>query len=451
MLLALSPLDGRYQADTKALQPYLSEYALFYYRLKVEVEWLKALASIKAFTPLPELSAKMQQELESILSDFDENAALSIKQLELTTQHDVKAVEYYLKQCLQQSVHWKPYVELVHFACTSEDVNSCAYGLMWQQALEKVLFVSLSALLAQLDALALEYAHVPMLSRTHGQPASPTTMGKEFRVFYGRLSELYEQLQAIPQRGKYSGATGNFSAHQVVFSELNWLQISRDFVEGLGLRWQGCSTQIEPHDTIAQTLHLLAQVNSVGVDLARDMWGYISLGYFQLRIDKGSVGSSTMPHKVNPIRFENAEGNFHLSSMLANGLAQQLPLSRFQRDLVDSTLLRNVGVAMAHHELGLQSLNRGLKQIHLNAQVLATELDAHWEVLAEPIQTILRLHGVEMPYEILKAYTQGRQCTREDIHELIEGLSINAELKERLKALRPANYIGLATQIAKEK
>lgn len=449
-LLALSPLDGRYAAKVDALRPIFSEFGLIRARVQVEIEWLKALAAEPGVSELKPLAATAQQRLDSLVDGFDVKAAKRVKEIERTTNHDVKAVEYYIKERLHDDAELAPALEFVHFACTSEDINNLAYGLMLKQAREDVLLPALDRLIEALRTRAQEHASLPMLSRTHGQTASPTTVGKEFANVAARLKRQRAQLASVALAGKMNGAVGNYNAHVVAYPEVDWPALARRFVESLGLEFNAYTTQIEPHDGIAELCDAQRRVNTIAIDLCRDIWGYISLGYFKQAVKEGEVGSSTMPHKVNPIDFENAEGNFGLSSALLEHFAMKLPVSRFQRDLTDSTVLRALGVGFGHALVSLDALMRGLGKLSVNPEQLAADLDASWEVLAEPVQTVMRRHGLPNPYEQLKALTRGQGIDEKAMRAFIDGLKLPEAAKQRLRALSPAAYIGLAEKLARD-
>jgi adenylosuccinate lyase len=449
-LLALSPLDGRYAAKVDALRPIFSEFGLIRARVRVEIEWLKALAAEPGVEELKPLSAVASQRLDSLVDGFDPKAAKRVKEIERTTNHDVKAVEYYIKERLHDDAELAPALEFVHFGCTSEDINNLAYGLMLSEARENVLLPALDKLIAALRERAQAHAALPMLSRTHGQTASPTTVGKEFANVAMRLKRQRAQLAAVSLAGKMNGAVGNYNAHVVAYPEVDWPALAQRFVESLGLEFNAYTTQIEPHDGIAELCDAQRRANTIVIDLCRDIWGYISLGYFRQAVKAGEVGSSTMPHKVNPIDFENAEGNLGLSSALLDHFAVKLPVSRFQRDLTDSTVLRALGVGFGHALVALDALMRGLGKLSVNEQQLAADLDNSWEVLAEPVQTVMRRHGLPNPYEQLKALTRGQGIDAQAMGAFIEGLQLPAAAKARLKALTPAAYIGLAEALARE-
>jgi adenylosuccinate lyase len=449
-LTALSPLDGRYAAAVAPLRPLLSEFGLMHRRVQVEVEWFIALsdAGFDEFRPLSEAARGL---LRSLVLRFSEADAQAIKDLEKTTNHDVKAVEYWIKSRIRGQSELEAAAEFVHFACTSEDINNTSHALMLKAAREQVLLPALERVMQQLQAMAHACAAVPMLSRTHGQTASPTTVGKEAANVLARLRRARDGIAAVPLLAKMNGAVGNYNAHLAAWPEFDWEAFSRKVVEErLGLSFNPYTIQIEPHDGMAELFDAVARANTILIDWCRDVWGYISLGYFKQKTRAGEVGSSTMPHKVNPIDFENAEGNFGLANALLSHLSQKLPISRWQRDLTDSTVLRNMGVALGHALLGCVSLARGMDKLELHAAALAADLDAAWEVLAEPIQTVMRRHGLKDPYERLKDYTRGKAMTRAAIADFIDTLvELPAAERERLKAMTPAGYTGLAAALAR--
>ena len=446
-LNALSPLDGRYAAKLAPLRPLLSEAAFMRHRVQVEVAWLLALSE----AGLPELDAFGQASrarLESLVAEFSDADAARIKDIERVTNHDVKAVEYFLKERAGDDPALVRAVEFVHFACTSEDINNVSHALMLTRAREDVLLPQLAGVVDALRRLAGAHADLPMLSRTHGQPASPTTLGKEMANFVDRLDRARSRIAAVRPLAKLNGAVGNFNAHLAAYPEVDWPQLARGVVESLGLEWNAYTTQIEPHDWMAELFDAVARANTVLLDLDRDLWGYVSLGYFRQRLRAGEVGSSTMPHKVNPIDFENSEGNLGVANALLRHLADKLPVSRWQRDLTDSTVLRNLGVALGHSLLAWEACLRGLGKLDVNREAIARDLDDAWEVLAEPIQTVMRRHGVPNPYEQLKELTRGRAITREALHAFVAQLPVPEEARERLLAMTPASYIGLARELA---
>jgi len=448
-LTAVSPVDGRYASRTAALRALASEYGLIRHRVLIEVRWFQALAANPAFTALPKLSPESRQFLESLVESFSEGDARRVKQIEATTNHDVKAVEYFLRERFAEVPDLQHAREFLHFACTSEDINNLAWALILLAARDQVLLPLASQVDAALAVLANEFADLPMLSRTHGQPASPTTLGKEITNVLQRLRRQAGQLASQPALGKFNGAVGNFNAHLAACPDLDWEACCRDFVESLGLEWNGWTTQIEPHDWIAEYCHALMRYQTIAVDLCRDVWSYISIGYFRQKTAAGEVGSSTMPHKVNPIDFENAEGNFGLANALLDHLAGKLPVSRWQRDLTDSTVLRSFGTALGHGVIALESLLKGLGKLQADRQRIAADLDQAWELLAEPIQTVMRLHGIDNPYEQLKGLTRGRQISREALVEFIAGLDIPEADRQRLLDLTPSEYTGDAAGLAR--
>ena len=448
-LTALSPLDGRYAAKVAALQPLLSEFGLMHRRVMVEVEWFIALsdAGLAEFEPL---SKAARQRLRRRVADFAEADAQAIKDIERTTNHDVKAVEYWIKAGFAGDAELAAAAEFVHFACTSEDINNTSHALMLQAARGQVLLPTLDALIDQLRGMAHALADVPMLSRTHGQTASPTTLGKEVANVVARLHAARSRIAAVPLLAKMNGAVGNYNAHLVACPDIDWEALSRQVVEKrLGLRLNAHTIQIEPHDYMAELFDAFARCNTILIDWARDVWAYVSLGYFKQKLREGEVGSSTMPHKVNPIDFENAEGNLGLANALLAHLSAKLPISRLQRDLSDSTVLRNMGVALGHALLGWDSLARGLSKLQVDEAALAADLDASWEVLAEAVQTVMRRHGLPSPYEQLKKMTRGKAVSASAMRRFIASLPLPAEDKQRLLALTPASYTGMAAQLAR--
>ncbi|MDQ6965262.1 MAG: adenylosuccinate lyase [Mariprofundales bacterium] len=447
-LMALSPLDGRYAARMDGLRPIFSEFGLIKARLTVEVRWLQALAADDAIAEVAPLSAAAAARLDAMVDSFDAAAAARVKEIEATTNHDVKAVEYYLKESVCDDAELAARSEFFHFACTSEDINNLSYGLMLLEARERVLLPAWQRTIDLLCDGALSMAALPMLSRTHGQSASPTTMGKEWANVAYRLKRQYEQLSAVPILGKINGAVGNYNAHLASYPAVDWQQFANSFVSSLGLQWNPYTTQIEPHDCVAELAHAMLRANGVMIDLCRDLWGYISLGYFRQRVVAGEVGSSTMPHKVNPIDFENGEGNFGLANALLDHLAAKLPISRWQRDLTDSTVMRNIGVAFGYSLLALTSVQKGLGRLEVNEERMAADLDDSWEVLGEAVQTVMRRYGVEQPYEKMKEVTRGRAVDAGRLREFIAALEIPDEAKASLLELTPASYIGNAVEQA---
>ena len=441
---ALSPVDGRYGSKTASLRPYFSEFGLIYNRVLVEVRWLQRLADHPQIGEVAPLSDKANALLERLINDFDESAAQRVKDIESTTNHDVKAVEYYIKEQFKDNAELHAINEYVHFACTSEDINNLAHGLMLKQGLEQVMVPEMTQVLAQIKQLAHSHQSQPMLSRTHGQTASPSTMGKEMANVAARLERQLKQIQQMEFLGKINGAVGNYNAHYTAYPEINWQANAQSFVESLGLTWNPYTTQIEPHDYIAELFDAIARFNTILLDFDRDIWGYISLGFFKQRTISGEIGSSTMPHKVNPIDFENSEGNLGIANALLQHLASKLPISRWQRDLTDSTVLRNLGVGLAHSLIAYQSTLKGISKLQLNAQRLDADLDNAWEVLAEPIQTVMRRYAIEEPYEKLKTLTRGKTINAAIMAEFIDSLDLPQSVKDELKTLTPANYIGNA-------
>ncbi|WP_372383306.1 adenylosuccinate lyase [Xanthomonas sp. NCPPB 1068] len=448
-LLALSPLDGRYASKVDALRPIFSEYGLIRARVKVEIEWLLALAAEPGITELAPFSAAASQRLRALADDFSVTHAARVKEIERTTNHDVKAVEYFIKEQLAGDAELGPALEFVHFACTSEDINNLSYGLMLEQARREVLLPALDGIAASLRTLAHAQAAQPMLSRTHGQTASPTTLGKEIANVVARLERQRKQIAAVELTGKINGAVGNYNAHLVSYPQLDWAEFAQRFVESLGLVFNPYTTQIEPHDNVAEIGDASRRANTILIDLSRDIWGYISLGYFKQKLKEGEVGSSTMPHKVNPIDFENAEGNFGIANALFEHFSAKLPISRWQRDLTDSTVLRALGTAFGHTQVALDSLAKGLGKLTVNPERLDADLDAAWEVLAEAVQTVMRRHGLPNPYEQLKALTRGQGITAASMQAFVESLQLPEDDKQRLRALTPGGYIGLAEQLAR--
>ena len=448
-LTALSPLDGRYHNKVADLRAYFSEFALIRYRVKVEIEWLKALSREPAIAEVPAFSAATLAQLDELANNFSEADAQAVKDIEKTTNHDVKAVEYWMKQRLAGNAEVMKVSEFIHFACTSEDINNLSHGLMLKEARTKVMLPGLAKLVAKLTGLAHELAAMPMLAHTHGQPASPTTVGKEIANVAYRLQRAEKRLADIDILGKINGAVGNYNAHLSAYPDFDWERFAQAFVEGLGLKLNPYTIQIEPHDYMAELFDAYARANTILIDLDRDVWGYISMGYFKQKVKAGEVGSSTMPHKVNPIDFENSEGNLGLANALLRHLSEKLPVSRWQRDLTDSTVLRNMGVGLGYALLGYDSCLRGLGKLEANPQRLAEYLDNNWEVLAEPIQTVMRRYGVENPYEQLKELTRGKGgISRETLHAFIGKLAIPEEAKQRLLQMTPHNYTGKAAELA---
>ena len=450
---ALSPLDGRYAAKLSALRPLVSEQGYMHRRVQVEVAWFVALSDC-GFAEFKPLTPGARKYLQGLVANFSEADAQAIKEIEKTTNHDVKAVEYWIKGKFDARPELLAAAEFVHFACTSEDINNTSHALQIQAARDKVLLPALDGIVTRLREMAHQFADVSMLSRTHGQTASPTTVGKEIANVAVRLAKAREQIAAVKLLGKMNGAVGNYTAHLAAWPDFDWEAFSRRVVEtpvpaGLGLTFQPYSIQIEPHDYMAELFDAVARADTILIDFSRDIWGYVSLGYFKQRLKKGEIGSSTMPHKVNPIDFENAEGNLGLANALLRHLSEKLPISRWQRDLTDSTVLRNVGVALGYAVLAYASLTTGLGKLELNQDALAEDLDAAWEVLAEPIQTVMRRFGVQGAYEQLKEVTRGQRVTPEALHGLIRSLEIPQDEKERLLAMTPASYVGKAAELAR--
>jgi adenylosuccinate lyase len=447
-LIALCPLDGRYASKVEPLRGIFSEYGLMARRVRVEVEWLIALGLEAAIAEVPTFDEAAKAQLRTIASDFGLPEAARVKAIEATTNHDVKAVEYFIKERMAELPALAPYREFVHFACTSEDINNLAYALMLKDARDLVFAPTLKRLRDKLAQLAKQAAAKPMLSRTHGQTASPTTLGKEIANTVARLDRQCAQLDAWQSPGKINGAVGNYNAHLVAYPEVDWRAFSHRFVASLGLQWNAYTTQIEPHDGIAEISDVLRRIDTLLIDFCRDVWGYISLGYFKQIVKAGEVGSSTMPHKVNPIDFENAEGNFGVANALFEHFGAKLPISRWQRDLTDSTVLRTLGVAFGHALVGLDALLRGLNKLSIHDERLAADLDANWEVLAEAIQTVMRRYGLPEPYEQLKALTRGKGISRDSLRDFVAQLELPEDVKRSLMVMTPADYTGLATELA---
>ena len=448
-LAALSPLDGRYSKGADPLRAYFSEQALIRYRTRIELEWLQALAAERTIRELKPFSPQTAKALSSLIGNFSERDAEHIKNIEAETNHDVKAIELWLRSKLAKNAEAQRALEFVHFACTSEDISNLAYALMIAESRAKVMLPRLDDLITSLKNLARKHAARPMLSRTHGQAATPTTLGKEIANFAHRLARARERIAAVAVLGKINGAVGNYNAHVTAYPGFDWEKFCRRFVERLGLEFNAYTTQIEPHDWLAELLDAYARANSVLLDLDRDLWGYVSLGYFRQKVKAGEVGSSTMPHKVNPIDFENSEGNVGIANALLRHLAEKLPVSRWQRDLSDSTALRNVGTALGHTLLAYSACLRGLAKLEADPARLAADLEANWEVLAEAVQQVMRRHGVADAYDQLKAISRGKRIERRALAEFIRKLPIPSEAKKRLLALTPAKYTGLATELAK--
>lgn len=448
VLNAVSPLDGRYASRCDDLRAYLSEAGFMAHRVEVEVAWLIALSEA-GLPELPKFSAKSKQVLTKIVSNFSEEDALRIKEIERTTNHDVKAVEYFLKEKIANDKTLTKAAEFIHFACTSEDINNTSHALMLTRVRDSVIVPRLNEILARLTAYAKEFANQPLLSRTHGQPASPSTMGKEFANVAARLKNAIAAIEKVEPLAKLNGATGNYNAHISAYPEINWPTFSKNVLKALGLKQNEYTIQIEPHDWMAALFDAIARANTILLDFNRDVWGYIALGYFKQKLKAGEVGSSTMPHKVNPIDFENSEGNIGLANAVLRHLSEKLPVSRWQRDLTDSTVLRNLGVALGYCLVAYDSHLKGLGKLELNAAAIDADIDACWEVLAEPVQTVMRRYGLPQPYEQLKALTRGRGITEEALREFIEGLDLPKEPKQRLLKMTPRSYIGQAAKLAK--
>lgn len=448
-LTALSPLDGRYAAKLDGLRPHFSEYGLIQRRLQVEIAWLKALAAEKHFKEIPAFSKATLAELDALVADFSVKEAEAVKKEEAKTNHDVKALEYWIKKKLKDNAEITRVGEFIHFACTSEDINNLAHALMCRHARDEVMLPGLDKLISRLRELAHAYAEIPMMSRTHGQPATPTTMGKELANVVHRLEWARAGMAGIRLTGKINGAVGNYNAHLAAYPGFDWEGFAREFVESLGLEFNPYTIQIEPHDALVELFDAFARANSILIDLDRDLWGYISLGYFKQKLKAGEVGSSTMPHKVNPIDFENSEGNLGLANAVLRHLAEKLPISRWQRDLSDSTVLRNMGVGLGYTLLGYDALQKGLNKLEIDAGRMAEDLDANWELLAEPIQTVMRRYGIEKPYEQLKELTRGQRVSAGQLRAFIEKLAIPAKAKAELLKLTPRDYTGKAAELAR--
>ena len=449
-LTAISPVDGRYGSKVKSLRPIFSEFGLIKYRVTVEVRWLQKLAATAEINEVPAFSSQANVLLDAIVADFSEADAQAIKDIEATTNHDVKAVEYFLKKKIADNAELNAITEFIHFACTSEDINNLSHGLMLSDCREKVLMPMIDDILNDIKALAVEYQNIPMMCRTHGQPASPSTLGKEMANVYIRLKRQREQIAQVEMLGKINGAVGNYNAHLSAYPEVDWHNFANEFVNSLGLSFNAFTTQIEPHDYIAELFDAIARFNTILIDFDRDVWGYIALGHFKQKTIAGEIGSSTMPHKVNPIDFENSEGNLGIANALFTHLAQKLPISRWQRDLTDSTVLRNLGVGFAHALIAYQATRKGISKLEVNEANLAAELDANWEVLAEPIQTVMRRYGIEKPYEKLKELTRGKRVNGDSMREFIMTLALPEAAKAQLCEMTPASYIGRAVSFINE-
>ncbi|OCA53322.1 adenylosuccinate lyase [Photorhabdus namnaonensis] len=449
-LTAVSPIDGRYGDKVSALRTIFSEFGLLKFRVQVEVRWLQKLAECAEIKEVPAFDTDANAYLNEIIANFNEQDAMRIKIIERTTNHDVKAVEYFLKEKVAHVPALHKVSEFIHFACTSEDINNLAYALMLQTAREEVLLPQWRQIIDTIKKMASEYRDLPLLSRTHGQPATPSTVGKEFANVAHRMERQYRQLEQVEILGKINGAVGNYNAHIAAYPQVDWHQFSETFVTSLGIKWNPYTTQIEPHDYIAELFDVIARFNTIVIDFDRDIWGYIALNHFKQKTVAGEIGSSTMPHKVNPIDFENSEGNLGLANAVFGHLASKLPISRWQRDLTDSTVLRNLGVGLGYALIAYQSTMKGLNKLEVNERHLLDELDQNWEVLAEPIQTVMRRYGIEKPYEKLKELTRGKRVNAEGMKIFIDGLDLPEEEKTRLKAMTPANYIGRAITLVDE-
>ena len=448
-LTALSPLDGRYAAKVDLLRPHFSEYGLIHARLRVEIEWLKALAADRHFTEIPAFSPATIAELDGLVNNFTASDAAEVKGIEATTNHDVKALEYWIKDKTKANAEVTKVSEFIHFACTSEDINNLSHALMCKGAREEVMLPVLDKVIAKLTEMAHAYADVPMMCRTHGQPATPSTMGKEMANVAYRMQRARARIAQVELLGKINGAVGNYNAHLAAYPGYDWEGFAKKFVESLGLVFNPYTIQIEPHDGLAEMFDAFARANGILIDLDRDVWGYISLGFFKQKVKAGEVGSSTMPHKVNPIDFENSEGNLGLANAMLKHLAEKLPISRWQRDLTDSTVLRNMGVGLGYALLGYDSLLKGLGKLEINADLMKADLDANWELLAEPIQTVMRRFGIANPYEKLKELTRGTRVSREGMQAFVNTLEIPADAKQALLELTPWDYTGKAAELAK--
>ncbi|QCR36406.1 adenylosuccinate lyase [Nissabacter sp. SGAir0207] len=446
-LTAVSPVDGRYGDKVSALRAIFSEFGLLKFRVQVEVRWLQKLASCAGIVEVPAFDADANAYLDQIVANFNEQDAQRIKDIEKTTNHDVKAVEYFLKEKVAAVPALHAVSEFIHFACTSEDINNLSHALMLHTAREEVVLPFWRKIIDALKAQALQYRDIPLLSRTHGQPATPSTIGKEFANVAYRMERQYRQLAQVEILGKINGAVGNYNAHLAAYPDVDWHQFSEEFVTSLGIQWNPYTTQIEPHDYIAELFDCIARFNTILIDFDRDIWGYIALNHFKQKTIAGEIGSSTMPHKVNPIDFENSEGNLGLANAVLGHLASKLPVSRWQRDLTDSTVLRNLGVGVGYALIAYQATLKGISKLEVNEANLAHELDHNWEVLAEPIQTVMRRYGIEKPYEKLKELTRGKRVDAAGMQAFIDGLALPEEEKTRLKAMTPGNYIGHATQL----
>jgi len=448
-LSAISPIDGRYGSKTKELRTIFSEFGLIRCRVEVEIRWLQRLAQHKAIAEVPAFTAETNAVLDGIVANFSEADAQRIKDIEATTNHDVKAVEYFIKEKFEGNDELQAVTEFVHFACTSEDINNLSHGLMLKEGRDDVVLPYMRKVAEAIRSIAHEQAELPMLSRTHGQTASPTTLGKEMANVVARLERQIKQIENVEILGKINGAVGNYNAHLSAYPQIDWAENAQVFIESLGLTFNPYTTQIEPHDYIAELFDAVARFNTILIDFDRDIWAYISNGYFKQKTIAGEVGSSTMPHKVNPIDFENSEGNLGIANAVMAHLAQKLPVSRWQRDLTDSTVLRNMGVGFGYSLIAYQASLKGISKLEVNAAVIAADLDSAWEVLAEPVQTVMRRFGIEQPYEKLKAFTRGKAITKDAMVEFIDTLELPEEAKAELKAMTPASYTGNAADQAK--
>ena len=449
-LSAISPIDGRYGSKVNSLRPIFSEFGLIKYRVTVEVRWLQKLAATAEINEVPAFSSEATAKLNAIVDNFSESDALAIKKIEATTNHDVKAVEYFLKEQIADNAELNAVTEFIHFACTSEDINNLSHGLMLKECRENVLLPTIDEVLTAIKTLAFEYKSIPMMCRTHGQPASPSTLGKEMANVYVRLKRQRDQIANVQFLGKINGAVGNYNAHLSAYPQIDWHEFANQFVTSLELTFNEYTTQIEPHDYIAELFDAIARFNTILIDFDRDLWGYIALGHFKQKTIAGEIGSSTMPHKVNPIDFENSEGNLGIANALFSHLAQKLPVSRWQRDLTDSTVLRNLGVGFGHSLISYQATLKGISKLQVNEESLSKELDGNWEVLAEPIQTVMRRYGIEKPYEKLKELTRGKRVNGNSMREFIMTLELPDNVKAQLCELTPASYIGRAIEFVSE-
>jgi adenylosuccinate lyase len=450
-LTAVSPIDGRYGSKTAALRPIFSEFGLLKYRTTVEIRWLQKLSRTESIKEVPAFSKEANDFLNTLAENFGEEDAARIKEIERTTNHDVKAVEYFLKEKVAQLPELHAVTEFIHFACTSEDINNTSHALMLKEARENIILPEIRNLIEAVKKLAHDYKDIPLLSRTHGQPASPSTMGKEMANVAYRMERQYKQIEQVEILAKINGAVGNYNAHLSAYPELDWHSFSKEFItESLGVQWNPYTTQIEPHDYIAELFDAVSRFNTILIDFDRDIWGYIALGNFKQKTIAGEIGSSTMPHKVNPIDFENSEGNLGLANAVFSHLGQKLPISRWQRDLTDSTVLRNLGVGVGYSIIAYTSTLKGISKLEINAEALLAELDSNWEVLAEPIQTVMRRYGIEKPYEKLKELTRGKRVNAEIMSAFIDGLELPEAEKERMKKMTPASYIGQAVELTEK-